>query len=191
MNTVNTGRRSILHVAATLFVAAALVLGSAVGAHAADRDGRAAEGQPTVTAISVPMTLDCVNMSAEARIYAEKHNYCMTGVSPHNRVYGDCGSSWVFVLDNGFSQAFFQWGYYSTAGAAVGRSLTISYQRDAGGGASFGDFGTSFGAEYQGTSTRYTGAGWLNADMVGSILLFWGARCTLLRPTDRSYISPN
>jgi hypothetical protein len=177
---------------AGLLVAVAMVLTSAVAAATATADtpGSVTSHGASVRVITAPMTVDCVHLSASARHYAVAHHYCPSGVGPDNVTPpGSCGTSRIFVGDNGDSTAFFEWGFDSTEGAVIGHSLTISWQIGAG-GASFSDNNApELTSSYRNSSNRFTGNGRITTALDGRVVLWWGGICGISHPTDSNTIT--
>jgi opacity protein-like surface antigen len=178
---------------AALVVAVVMLFGSAVGAAAANstgsQSGTLTRAQGPVKTITVPLTLDCVHLSADARKYATAHNLC-TGAAGTNDVSpGDCGTSQIFVYNAYNDNAQFDWGFDSSQGTVIGYGLTISYQIN-GGGASFDDSNAGpWSSGYRNSQTRWTGAGYLTTQLTGTVLLWWGATCGVGGASDWDWIT--
>lgn len=178
---------------AALMVAVVMVFGSAVGVAAApssgSQSGTFTRAQGPVKTITATLTLDCAHLSAEARKYATAHSLCAGGAGTNDRTPpGDCGTSQIYVYNAYNSNAQFDWGFDSTQGTVVGHALTIGYQIN-GGSASFDDIGTPFVSVYRNSETRWTGTGYLTTQLTGTVLLWWGATCTVAGASDWDNIS--
>lgn len=154
-------------------------------------------GAPVVGAIEAPMFLDCDALRGQVRKYAVDHDYCPSaggqpvGVTPQNTVYGNCGSSFIYIEDPNWtsSTAKFRYGFSSSKGVVVSRRLAVGYSGPRGPGG-FSDTGLMASTSYSHTSgERTTGTGYVYATLGGSVTLFWGASCTLLQATDGEYIN--
>lgn len=166
---------------AALLVAVTMVLGSASGAAAADRTHAAVTHKAVIKA---PMTLDCVNMSADAHEYAVTHNLCpASGAGTDGVVYGDCGDSFVFVDPAGNGDASFTWGFDSSEGSVIDHELVVDAW-GASGPDSIPDAQLGPGTpDYANGVTRYEGIGPIHAVLSGEITLWFGGTCTIGNPT--------
>lgn len=150
----------------------------------------------SATAVTVPMTIDCAHLTASASGYARTHGYCATAgratnaVSPANQVGGDCGTSYIYIDNYGGGNAHFRWGFNSTAGPVVYRSLEINWFNNRWGNwGSWPDSSFMAGSSYGNSRTVQTGSGSVEGDLTGSVTLWWGASCVLLVPTAVTTIS--
>jgi hypothetical protein len=167
-----------------LLAALVAVLIPSVGASASGRSIAAAPHRTLVTTQRVSMSLDCSHLSAGAQQYATAHNLCTAAVTPNGRVGGDCGWSEINLF-NDFDGTFtIEYGFHSSQGTVIARSLTVSYQ-DRLGGASFDDSNNMASTDYTASRRVFVGGGpgRINAALDGSILLFWFATCSM-HPTD-------
>jgi len=133
------------------------------------------------------MTLDCVNMTARAKAYALAHHYCTVGrgATPNSTTYGDCGSSWLLMWNEGGGYADFSHGFQSSLGNVVYRSLGINWTNwSTGGSHSFGDSGWMNSSYYSADTWDYTLAGYVTGSMSGWVQLIWGGQCTIVPPSD-------
>jgi hypothetical protein len=171
-----------------LLVALVAMLISPVAASASGRSIAAAPHRTLVMTERVPMSLDCSHLSAGAQQHAKAHNLCTAAVTPHGRVPGDCGWSEI-NLYNDFDGTFtIEYGFHSSAGTVVARSLTVSYQ-DRLGGASFDDSNNMFSSDYTASRRAFVGGGpgQINAALDGSVLLVWLATCTMHATASANY----
>jgi hypothetical protein len=177
--------------------AAALALAVAGPASASTRQGSAGStfnSQATDVA-TVSMRLDCSDMSAKAHAYAVAHGYCPADgqgatVTPNNTVYGNCGYSWLYILNLGGGYADFLYGFHSTQGAVVYRSLHVSwynwrYYR----GGGWYDTGWMASSTYSTDRRVDTYAGYVTGGLSGWVQLWWGGKCSILNPTDGETIT--
>lgn len=149
-----------------------------------------------IRAVETAMTLDCEAFRGNVRKYAIEHGYCPMPdspgkPSPYNTVYGACGSAFIYIEDPNWESytAKFRYGFRSTLGTVVARSLAVGYVGPKGPGG-FSDSGFMASSSYSRTSGKYTtGSGYLTATLGGKVTLFWGGTCTLLQPTDGEYIN--
>lgn len=144
--------------------------------------------------IRAAMVLDCVNMTVEARRYADEHGYCDQAkdgeVQPAGTAYGNCGSSWIEISGSGVSrQAHFDFGAHSTRGWITYVTYTVLHYNDNGYSDTFG--GSHFnggGATWTHSQDNYTDRGWVEAELQGVATLAWGGTCQFLGPTDYEWI---
>ncbi|MBM6400448.1 hypothetical protein [Phycicoccus sonneratiae] len=185
----------VLHVIRAALGATTLLLAIVVpSAAAATPDAATPVG---VGVVEAPMYLDCGALRGQVRKYAVDHAYCPAAgrtsgdVTPQNTVYGNCGSSFIYIEDPNWtsSTARFRYGFSSSKGIVVSRNLAVGYSGARGPGG-FSDSGFMASTSYSHTSgERTTGSGYLYATLGGTVTLFWGASCTLLQPTDGEYIN--
>lgn len=180
--------RSVLLVAA-LVVTMLAALGTGT-ASATPGTGDADESATVKT--EAKMLLDCTNMSESVHKYAVQHEYCPPAgsgdVSTNGIVYGNCGSSEVYIGDApGAGWGSVYYGFRSAVGTVVYRNLAVGYAGDDNGG-SFGDSGYMFSTSYYAANDVYTGVGSAYASMGGSVTLAWGGVCYLLQPSDSAFI---
>lgn len=172
----------------------AVVTFTALGAGAAQADDKGG-AQPSVKVTEVPMTLACDQLEPKALTYAVDHNYCTADgksvVSPSGIVPGDCGSSWIWIYNRGNPhQAFFRWGFQSTLGSVIFRSLRISwYNWTTGHASGWPDEDVMNSSYYENTRYEYTGRGYVTTGMAGAVTLWWGGICRGLNPTDGAQIT--
>jgi hypothetical protein len=167
-----------------------VLLATALSATAAS----AAEGRST----RVAMTLDCVNMTEQARAYAVHNNLCTpdgkaveSGVSTYGVVTGNCGSSWIWIYNSNGGYARFVYGYHSTRGTVVAHVLRVSwYNWSTGGASGWTDAAGRLSSTYEIQRTRFTGAGYVATGLSGFVTLWWGGTCNILNPTDAVTVRP-
>lgn len=162
-------------------------------AMASDRPAGVSQGQHVRLAevIRVPMRLDCTHLSKRARTYADAHNYCTESngaVSPNDVQYGNCGDDFIWVWDDASDgHADIQYGFDSSKGTVIYRSLAIGYAGDRSSGA-FHDTGTMASSSLNHVHLRvYFGVGEATAGLGGSVTLWWGASCELMYASDTTY----
>lgn len=169
----------------------ALVGVSLIGTSAAPAQAAPATDphESPIAAVHAQMQLDCTSLTGEQEQYAIAHDYC-PAPSKHGDVttmgvrYGDCGDSWIYMFAASGPTVDIDYGFTSNKGPVIYRALAIGY---AGSDAIAGwrDDRTMASASYSsGRSDVYTGYGSASATLGGTITLAWGARCTLLEPTD-------
>jgi hypothetical protein len=162
-------------------VVVGLVLVSAAPAQATVPAG-VAQAASDAEVVRVPLRLDCTNMSTKAQEYAVAHGYCPTrsDVRPGVVVWGNCGWSAMFLSATGTSgTANMAYGFGSTLGTVVYRSLAVTWRNTAGPSGAFPDSGVMFNTNYGAARLVPTGAGWVRAELTGSVLLVWGGLCTI------------
>jgi len=142
--------------------------------------------------VSVSMTLDCVNMTPKARTYADAHGLCAShstagGVSPMNVVPGNCGESWIYLVDKDNGYGSINYGFNSSQGNVIYRNLVVSYAGQRSGNV-FPDAAWMNGYYFQTGQVRYMGYGWASVVLGGSVTLWWGGVCNILSPTSRAYL---
>jgi hypothetical protein len=151
-------------------------------------------------AIEVEMKLDCTDMSTQARAYANEHRLCddasvlsedeglltENGTAlPMDTQWGNCGSSWIYVFNNGGGNADVLWGFNSTLGTVVHRNLTVYWSNwHTGMNGSFLDKHHMFSSFYQKSRVFHTKPGSVLVGLTGTVTLVWGGQCVLLIPTD-------
>ncbi len=149
----------------------------------------AAPAPPGVLAssVGVPMTIDCVNMSKPVHAYAVSHGYCPStkGTVGYGTTRDNCGSSWLILWDEGNRTADFAYGFQSTIGNVVYRSLGINWNNLTGGEGGLVTDSSWMNNSYYNTDRRQvTGTGFVTATMTGWVQLWWGAQCTIVPPSD-------
>lgn len=130
------------------------------------------------------MHLDCVNMTASAREYANKHNLCSSDsikgvVTPNGSSTGTCGTTYIYIQRLGSGYVTFNIGANSTQGpmSSVFWTVPFTNQRTNQSGSLAGSqlgISTSYNIY---TSTTYTNTGVLQAGLYGNVGLFWGGNC--------------
>lgn len=183
--------RQIRNIAIAILMAALTF--TALGAGTAQADDKSTA--PSAKLVELPMTLACDKLDANALIYAVEHNYCTPDgksvMSANGIVVGDCGSSWMWVFDDNVpSRAFMRYGFSSTLGAVVFRSLRVDWGNwttgRVGGWPDSGFMSSSF---YENTPAVYTGSGLVGAGLTGTVTLWWGGICGVLNPTSAEWIN--
>jgi hypothetical protein len=130
------------------------------------------------------MTLNCATLTSKEHGYAVSHGYCKAssgGISPDDVVTGNCGSSEIDVYDEGGGFGDVVYGFNSTLGIVIYRSLYVS---GTGGLAnpSWNDDGPMGATGYYAGNDVFFGVGNAAVTMSGSVQLAWGPSCTLLQP---------
>ena len=149
----------------------------------------------TLIAIRVPMRLDCTNMTTRAHTYAVAHGYCAGAtartrtVRPSNRVYGDCGDSFIYITALGSGWAKITYGFDSSQGAVVYRWLGVAVRNaNTGQRSDFLDASWMFSSSYANNRNLRPGIGWVDVGLAGYVDLWWGGQCVILNPTDAAYV---
>jgi len=164
----------------------------------AEKSEEEATGKSKEYMKEVPMTLDCVNMTEQARDYALRNNLCTTDghtpegdLSVKNKVDGDCGSSWIWVYNASRGYARTVYGYHSTDGTVVAHVLRVSwYNWSTGGASGWTDAAGELSSTYETSRTTFTGAGFVTVGLSGFVALWWGGTCTINNPTDWVTVTP-
>jgi hypothetical protein len=145
----------------------------------------------TPNAVDVPMTLDCVNMTAKARAYAVAHEYCPSeGGLANNTVYGNCGSSWIYIHPWGYAgEADVSYGFSSSKGTVIHRALYGYWDSTNGLDGSWSNIAYMASSRYSTSRNINAGRGTMYATVDGVVTLWWGGQCYLLSPYDRRYVS--
>jgi hypothetical protein len=163
----------------------AIMLIPATAANAGPLAGRSSTGLRIVGEAQAKMTLDCAALTGKVLQYAVKHDYCTAGgngVAPQDTVSGNCGTSEVYIENDGNGYGVIIYGFASSQGTVVYRDLTIGW----GGNLAEGihdDNGWMYSTSYYATTNEvYPGAGPAYADMGGSVQLLWGATCYIAEP---------
>jgi hypothetical protein len=184
--TIN-GRTGSVRVLVSLSLA--LILVSALGITALAAQG----ATTTVTVGSAKMTLDCSSMSKSVHAYAVAHDYCPAlggSVTPFNVTAGDCGSAALAMANYGHNYAQFSYGFHSTQGNVVYRSLGLNWTNwNTGGSGSSGDSGWMNNSYYSTTRNQLTYSGYVTGSMSGWVLLWWGGTCTIIPPSSSAQVS--
>jgi len=142
---------------------------------------------PIITSYTMPMMLDCHNLTESAQEYADEHNLCPKGgrVTPQDTRYGDCGSSTLWVSNLGSGNARF----HMSAASSLGTMTNVIYNTN------WVNWSTSGSGKVSGSDWPYnitwsrnkdahTGAGYVSATMTGYVTLWWGGMCTFLPTSD-------
>lgn len=190
-----TGARHLRRAVITSAIVALALAGLSASASAATTPAHASTSG--VRVIHIGLALDCAHMSASARHYAIAHHYCTaagtaaihpdsTGTEP-----GDCGTSFITINNLRGGRAQFIWGFSSTLGTVIGRNLAVNWLNELFGNfGGWGDSSVMFSSSYSSPArTVATGEGEVFGDEGGSVLLWWGATCTLLNPSTAQNIT--
>jgi hypothetical protein len=137
------------------------------------------------------LVLNCSKQTQRALQYAIRHGYCSSGgVQPYNQTAGDCGTSFLYMGDAGGGVAWFYYGFSSSQGNVVYRSLNVSW-RNANTGVSggFGDSAWMNSSTYSNVRNNNTDSGNVSGSMTGWVQLWWGGQCTIIPPGDSTVVS--
>ncbi|UYN83641.1 MAG: hypothetical protein KIT89_13380 [Microcella sp.] len=147
---------------------------------------------------TAPMVPVCELLTEEATDYIIENNLDLCGygqpgthggATPLGYSNGLCGSSALFLYNGNFSgQARISYGFTSTAGAVVVRSLVVNWAGATSSG-SYTDFSAMNAVGYNNNIYRTTGVGTAAADLGGTVLTSWGLWCTIGTPWDQRHIS--
>ena len=191
MHCIQRAGKAIRVVLAAMMAVAAAALSLLAGPAMASPSG-APPSSPPAGAIHAQMVLNCDTMSAKAHGYAVSHGYCPTSTgsaAPNAVAYGNCGDSWIYIFDDTEGNAEIDWGFDSSLGAVVYRSLSVGYSGvDESGG--WPDAAWMSSSSYANARTGiWVGPyGEAYATVGGTVTLWWGGQCTLLEPTDSTYM---
>jgi hypothetical protein len=185
-------KKAVIAAAVLASVAGGVATGSAT-AYAATATAHGSPAHVVVAPTQVvraQLTLDCVHMSVRARLYANAHHYCDATRSgsavPDSTgyAYGDCGSSFISIVNEGGGYARFSWGFSSSQGTVAHRNLVLSWVNERfGNNGNIPDGSFMWSSGYSSTpQTRATGEGNVFGDVSGYVVLWWGATCDLLSP---------
>lgn len=180
----------------TAIAAAAVAIAAAFPATANPRVEQATTPAATSSApasvVRGTLTLDCTHLSSKARAYAVAHNYCPSkkGSAPANTVYGNCGSSWIYIFPWGYAgEADVYYGFSSSKGTVVYRYLHVYWDSSNGLDGGWANYGYMFSSRYSSTRNVNPGRGWMYASLSGWVNLWWGGKCYLLVPWDEDYVA--
>lgn len=129
-------------------------------------------------------------MSQSVHLYAVQHGCCSGAdptrtITPNNTTYGDCGSSWLLLWNEGGGYANFASGFQSTVGNVVYRGLHINWTNwDTSGSGTISDGSWMNDSYYNTNRNEYTSAGFVTGAMGGAIQLWWGGQCSIVVPSD-------
>lgn len=137
------------------------------------------------------LTLNCSTLTRGQLEYAIHHNYCpSSGVTPYNTVYGNCGSSTLWVYAAGQGNADFYEAINSSLGTVVYVSYNVNwYNWSTTGNGSIPGQAWPWSSSWSNVDQRFTAAGYVTASMNGWVQLIWGGTCTIAVPTDSDNIS--
>lgn len=138
------------------------------------------------------MQLDCASTTGDALKYAIAKGYCTSEgtITPTGIAYGSCGWAAMFVANvGGGGRAAFTYGFGSSLGTVVYRSLVVTWVNSSGPSGAFPDSSAQFSSTYSTTRTVTTGSGSVLAQLTGYVVLIWGGVCTVLSPTDAASIT--
>lgn len=101
-------------------------------------------------------------------------------VSTNNVVYGACGSSTLWVWNDGAGHAGIFGAAHSTKGPIVHLSFTINWTNvDTGRSGYISDSAWPWSSDWSTYRTPYTGAGYVQAWMSGQVETAWGYVCAI------------
>lgn len=175
------GTKAFILVTAILMVSVAL-LPTAIRAQGADASG----------GVTVPMTIDCAAMqSGTPQQQARAKQICDSadGVSPNNVAYGNCGTSTIWVWNDGAGHADIYAAVHSTKGPIVYLSYYIHWDNvDNGWSGGISDSAWPWSSDWSRTANPYTAEGWVQAWMSGEVQTAWGYDCAINYPWDSAQI---
>ena len=138
--------------------------------------------------------LDCASLDQEEWEYAVDNGYCEEpegDATPEDVRWGPCGYSYLYIYDEGYSQARWDYGYGSILGATISHDLEISWtNHDTQVSDTFWDDVRGFPTPaYSSFYERSTGRGEVTTSMMGTVTLAWGGNCQVEVPTARAEIT--
>jgi len=160
--------------------------------------------------VEVQALLDCSNMTADARAFADDGKLCddtrrltadeaaqvSPGMAPGGTVapldvrWGNCGASHIYMWNRGGGRAGTGWGFASILGTVVRRNLVVRWANwSRGTGGSFVDSNWMFSSVYGNSRSFTTRSGSVSVWVTGNVRLVWGGTCVLLVPTDHGWVS--
>lgn len=141
--------------------------------------------------VRATMTLDCKDMTKTVRTYADSHGYCRAAgvMQPDNSVSGNCGSSDIYIWNNGGGYAGMYFGVSSSWGTIMLLSYGVNWHNwSYGEVGKFGDNVWPWSTYWDRSTEAYTSAGYVTALFQGVATLTWGGQCTILNPTDGTQV---
>jgi hypothetical protein len=195
--------RAVRTAAVVTIAMTALVFAAATAASAAPAPNTpkapapTAAGAATANKVNGTMTLNCTALDAAKRRYAVDHHYCPPvsdaekagSIGPQNVVYGNCGSSWLWIFNRNLGTADFWVGADSSQGAIMEISWNVGWSnRRNGSGGGFGDANWPWASHWENTSRRFTDWGVVDGALTGTAILVWGATCDIALPTDTEVV---
>lgn len=170
----------------SLFVLGCLLLGSAPSPTLAQSEDDGG--------VTVPMTMDCDAMwSGTAEQQKAAAEYCGDtegGVSPQNTVVGDCGTSTLWVFNEGSGHA----GIYASANSTRGWIVQISWSIGwanvtRGNSGSFANTNYPFSSTWSTDRHPYTNTGYVQGWLNGTVNTALGVVCAIGGPWDSVTVS--
>src|SRR5262245_39772337 len=91
--------------------------------------GPAPTRSPATTVIRAPMKFRCDSLSPSAARYAKKHGYCpaWSGITPMDKRWGLCGTSQIWIANEGNGDALLHYDFESFLGNVTFRNLNIAW----------------------------------------------------------------
>lgn len=144
-------------------------------------------------AIRVPMTLNCGHLTTAAASYAVRNGYCRTAggrLIPNDVATGDCGDSVLYMNNAQGGNARFTYGFDSTAGEVIYRSLDVSWVNWSKNlSSNFPDNSFMGSSHYANQRTDYTASGFVTGVLSGYVVLWWGGTCDMYYPSDYTTVT--
>lgn len=170
-----------------LIMTALSVTGEATPRLAQAQDSGASYG------VTVPLSIDCAAMQAgTADQQARAREVCGSSegeMSPNSVVYGTCGSSTLWVWNDGAGHAGIYGAAHSTQGPIVYISFGINWTNvDTGASGYFSGSNWPWSSDWSTYRTPYTGAGYVQAWMSGQVQTALGYVCNINYPWDAAQI---
>jgi hypothetical protein len=136
--------------------------------------------------VKAPMQVDCVKTTGSALKDAIAKGFCAADGGPTTQTIatGNCGWSGIFPVNAGGGRATIGYGFGSSLGPVIFRSLVVTWVNISGPTGAFSDVNVQASSTYSATRTVATGAGSVLAQLSGSVTLWYGTICTVLSPID-------
>jgi hypothetical protein len=187
------------HFMAVPFVVVALLVpAGAASGHSGYFRGAVTESVAAATT-RVSMVPDCEHLSSAARAHILTYGLDLCGlnpssapgaVAPMNTVGGTCGTSTILLnrISAGRTLSV-NYGFYSTLGNAVARTLAVSVGSTGGGVGGWGDVSPMLNYVYSTARLQPFPRGTAHAALGGTITLVWGLVCYMNGPTASLYVA--
>jgi hypothetical protein len=180
-----------------LVVFALLMPAQAASGHTATARG-AVSATVAANSVRVSMVPDCEHLTSAARAHILAYGLALCGlnpvsepgvVAPMNTVGGTCGTSTILLnrISAGRTLSV-NYGFYSTLGNAVARTLAVSVGSTGGGVGGWGDVSPMFNYVYSTARLQTFPPGTAHAALGGTITLVWGLVCYMNGPTASLYV---
>jgi hypothetical protein len=144
--------------------------------------------------VFAPLTLDCMHLSATQHTQAVQKGLCLSNrPGPDNTVYGDCGDSWIYLIEppNYYNKATAIYGADSTQGPIIQVSWTWNLSNWLGSLNNWSGSAWPWNSSWS-TSTTFDfsqwGSGFYTATLTGLTVWTPLGPCWGLVPSDTEYL---